>query len=93
MTHFRSGPNMKDLSDSNPGMNNADRFDDINCEGEISDIPPLEVTTQIESDALIHNHSELFNIDDTVTSDKTPRAANTQIDPDALIQKRVVQQK
>ena len=77
---------MKDLSDSNPGMNNADRFDNINCEGEISDIPPLEVTTQIESDALIHNHSELFNIDDTFTSDNTPLAANTQIEPDALIQ-------
>ena len=79
-----NGPNMKDLSDLNPGISNADRFDDINCEGETSDIPPLEANTHIEIDALIHN--ELFNIDNTVTSNKTPLAANTKIEPDALIQ-------
>ena len=35
-----NGPNMKDLSELNPGISN--RIDDINCEGETSDIPPLE---------------------------------------------------
>ena len=38
-----NGPNVKDLSELNPRMSN--RFDDINCEGETTDIPPLDTNS------------------------------------------------
>ena len=34
---------MKYLSELNPGISN--RFDDINCEGETTDIPPLDANS------------------------------------------------